>query len=66
MDELIASVVEKTSLDEEEAAVVVKLVLDFIKDKLPAPVGAQIDNLLDGEGGLGGAADMLGGLFGKK
>ncbi len=66
MDELIASVVEKTSLDEKEAAVVVKLVLDFVKDKLPAPVAGQIDNLLDGEGGLGGAADMLGGLFGKK
>jgi hypothetical protein len=66
MDELIASVVEKTSLNEEEAAVVIKLVLDFIKDKLPPVVGGQIDNLLDGEGGLGGAADMLGGLFGKK
>ena len=64
MDELIATVVEKTSLDEEEAAVVIKLVLEFIKEKLPAPVAGQIDNLLDGEGG--GAADMLGGLFGKK
>lgn len=66
MDELIAMVVGKTSLNEEEAGVVIKLVLDFIKDKLPAPVAGQIDNLLDGEGGLGGAADMLGGLFGKK
>lgn len=66
MDELIAAVVEKTSLDEKEAAVVVKLVLDLIKDKLPPAVGGQIDNLLEGEGGLGNAADMLGGLFDKK
>ena len=65
MEELIAMVVKKTSLDEKEAVVVVKLVLDFIKGKLPPVVGGQIDNLLDGEGGLGNAADMLGGLFGK-
>ena len=65
MEELIAMVVKKTNLNEEEAVVVVKLVLDFIKGKLPPVVGGQIDNLLDGEGGLGNAAGMLGGLFGK-
>ena len=62
MEELIATIVEKTNLDEEEARVVVKLVLEFIKGKLPPVVGAQMDNLLEGDG----AADMLGGLFGKK
>ncbi len=66
MDELIAIIVEKTSLDEEEAGVVVKLMLDFIKDKLPDSVAGIVDNLLDGDGELGGAVDMLGGLFGKK
>lgn len=66
MDELIATIVEKTSLNKEEATVVVKLVLDYIKDKLPPVVGSQMDNLLDGKGDLGNAADMLGGLFGKK
>lgn len=65
MEELIALVVTKTGLDEKQAAVVVELVLDFIKKKLPPVVGGQIDNLLSGESGLGAAADVLGDLFGK-
>ena len=64
MDELIDLVVEKTSLNKKEAAVVVKLVLDYVKEKLPSPFGAQIDALLEGEGALGAAADLLGGLLG--
>jgi len=40
----------------------VKLVLDYVKKKLPAPVAAQVDAVL----GAGSAADMIGGLFGKK
>ncbi len=65
MEELVALVVEKTSLDKKQAEVVVELVLDYVKDKLPPAVGGQIDALLSGEGGLGAAADALGGLFGK-
>ena len=66
MEELVALVVEKTGLSEKQAEMAVEVVLDFIKGKLPPVVAGQIDNLLDGEGGLDGAADMLGGLFGKK
>lgn len=65
MEELIEMVVKKTGLDEKQAEVVVELVLDFVKKKLPPAVGGQIDGLLSGEGGLGAAADALGGLFGK-
>ena len=64
MDELIDLVVEKTSLNKKEAAVVVELVLDYVKEKLPSPFGAQIDALLEEEGALGAAADLLGGLLG--
>jgi hypothetical protein len=64
MDELIDLVVEKTSLNKKEAAVVVKLVLDYVKEKLPSPFGAQIDALLEEEGALGAAADLLSGLLG--
>ena len=66
MEELVALVVEKTGLSEKQAEQAVEVVLDFIKGKLPPAVSGQIDNLLDGEGGLGGAAGMLGGLLGKK
>jgi hypothetical protein len=62
MDELVKLVSEKTGLSEEMSATAIKLVLDYVKDKLPAPVAAQIDALL----GADSAADMLGGLFGGK
>lgn len=65
MEELVALVVEKTGLSEKQAEMVVEVVLDFIKDKLPPAIGGQIDNLLEGEGGLGDVAGALGGLFGK-
>ena len=62
MDELVKLVAEKTGLSEEMAETAVKLVLDYVKKKLPAPVAAQVDALL----GADSAADMLGGLFGGK
>ena len=65
MDELVALVVEKTGLSEKQAESAVKIVLDFVKDKLPPAISGQIDGFLEGEGDLGAAAAALGGLFGK-
>jgi hypothetical protein len=65
MDELVELVVQKTGLPEETARKVVKIVVDYLKKELPAPIGGQIDNLLEG-GGLGGIAKGLGGVLGKK
>ena len=68
MDELVKLVSEKTGLSEEMAKTAVDTVIGFLKQKLPAPVAGQIDALLEGGGasGLGGIAQGLGGLFGKK
>ena len=63
MDELVALVMKKTGLPKETAQSVVKIVIDFLKKKLPAPVGATIDSFLSGKGQLAGAANMLGGLL---
>ena len=65
MEELVALVMKKTGLEKKKAEVAVEVVLDYVKDKLPPVVGGQIDNLLEGEGDLGAAADALGDLFGK-
>jgi len=65
MEELVALVMEKTGLTEKQAESAVEVVIGFIKDKLPAVVGEQIDALLEGKGDLGAAADALGSLFGK-
>ena len=41
-------------------------VLEFLKDKLPAPLAGQLDGLLENPGMADQAAGLLGGLFGKK
>lgn len=66
MDELVALVVKKTGLPKETAQTAVKVVLDYLKKKLPAPVGASIDTFLSGKGQVAAAADVLGGLLGGK
>jgi hypothetical protein len=58
MDELVNLVAKKTGLSEEMAQVAVNTVVDYLKDKLPGPAGAQLDALLKG----GDASDLLGGL----
>jgi hypothetical protein len=66
MDEVVALVMKKTGLPKETAQAAVKVVIDFLKKKLPAPVGATIDQFLNGKGQVAAAADMLGGLLGGK
>lgn len=63
MDELVDLIAANTSLNKKEAKVVAKLVVDYIKEKLPAPFASQIDSLLEGEGAMGAAADLLGSLL---
>lgn len=64
MDELVKMVSEKTGLPEAQAQQAAEAVLEFLKDKLPAPIAGQIDGVLEG----GGTASMLkkglGGLLG--
>lgn len=75
MDDLIKQVSNRTGLSEDKAKTAVETVINFLKDKLPAPIAGQIDGALSGAGGTmasgGGAVmdkagDLLGGLFGKK
>jgi uncharacterized protein (DUF2267 family) len=61
MEELVKLVSKKTGISEELAEKAVKVVLDYLKDKLPDPIASQLDAVLEG----GGLADMLGGLLGK-
>ena len=69
MDELIKLVSQKTGLSNEMAKTAVDTVIDFLKQKLPAPIASQIDGVLGGAGdasGLGSMAKGLGGLLGKR
>lgn len=69
MDELVGMVSEKAGIPEATARQAVEIVLDFLKDKLPAPIAGQIDGILGSGGAAGGLGDIaggLGGLLGKK
>lgn len=65
MDELVELVSKKTGISEDVAEVAVNTVIDYLKDKLPGPAGAQLDALLKG-GDVSDLLGGLGGLLGKK
>jgi hypothetical protein len=61
MDELVSLVIEKTSLTPAQARTVVKIVVDFLKRKLPASVSERIDAALGNNTGaplIGRAGDI--------
>ncbi len=74
MEPLIKLVAEKTGISHEQATSAVNTVLNFVKDKLPAGIGQQLDGFInDGDktgstgtgGGIDSLKDALGGMFGK-
>jgi hypothetical protein len=68
MDELIKRITEKTGISEDQARSAVNMVAGFLKEKLPAPLAGQVDNVLGGGGGvtdpLSDAASKVGSIFG--
>jgi uncharacterized protein (DUF2267 family) len=68
MDQLVQQVSSRTGLPEDQARKAVQACLDFLKEKLPAPASAAIDQALGSEqtaGAFGQAADAARGVFGK-
>ena len=69
MEELIKQITARTGISEDQARTAVNTVTGFLKEKLPAPIAGQIDNLMSGAGGAGDTlsdlASRAGGLFGK-
>lgn len=73
MDELVNQVVQKTGISQDQANQAVQTVIGFLKDRLPGPIGSQLDSVLSGASGgaggmagqagqaMGGLGDMLGG-----
>lgn len=70
MEQLIKLVTEKTGITETQAKQSVETVMTFLKDKMPAGIGSQVESFMKGGGaGLGnigdGLKDKIGGFFGK-
>ncbi len=66
MEELVKQVSAKTGISEDQARSAVTTVLGFLKDKLPAPIAGQIDNVIGGGASetAGDIASKVGGLLG--
>ena len=66
MQEIVKKLMDEANLDEAVADKVMAVVMDFLGDKLPAPILNQVEKVLQGKSGgvdLGGAAEKLKGLF---
>ncbi|MGD0575189.1 MAG: hypothetical protein ABSB61_07460 [Anaerolineales bacterium] len=69
MNELVNLIVQKTGIPAATATTIVNMVVDFLKKKLPAPIGAQIDGLLSNEAAIKTGESVVSNLaskFGKK
>ena len=72
MDELVNKVAQKTGIPPDSAKKAVETVRGFLKEKLPAGRGGQLDSVLgdgssggaEASGGLGDVVKKLGGLLG--
>lgn len=73
MDELIKQVSARAGISEAQAQTAVESVVGFLKERLPAPIAGQVDNVLNSQAGAIGsgidavsdkAGDLLGGLGG--
>ncbi len=67
MDELINLVSQRTGLPADQAQAAVQTVIGFLKDRLPGPLGAELESLISSGSGSGagsgaGAAGALGEL----
>ncbi len=69
MEELIKMVKEKTGISEVQATLAVQTVVTFLKSKLPAGIGGQVESFIKGGtgsvGDIAGIKDKIGDIFKK-
>jgi len=66
MNELKQKLMDQFGLDESKSDGAIKMVLEFVKDKLPEGLQGPIDQIANGEmPDAGDAMDAVKGLFGK-
>ncbi len=62
-EDLINQVASRAGISQEQAQQAVNTVLEYAQQNLPAPLGEQLANALQGGGGQGGLG-QIGGMFG--
>ncbi len=64
MEALIKMVADKTGISHDQAAMAVSTVVGFLKDKLPAGLGENLDSFVNDKDGHGGGFGDIAGKFG--
>ncbi len=64
MDKIVKMVADRVGISQEQATQAVQLVVAQLKDRLPGPIGDQLEGALGGDGG-GDGGDALKGLGGR-
>jgi hypothetical protein len=62
MDQLISQITQRTGISEQQARQAVRVVADFLEQRLPEPVASQVDNVLSGKS-AGGIRRSSGGYI---
>jgi hypothetical protein len=70
LDEIVERVTAATGISEDNARAAATEVINFLKEKLPQPLGGYLEQFLEGgspeEGTLDKVLGALGGIFGGK
>lgn len=64
MDELVNRVSDRVGIGEDQARKAVKIVVGFLKERLPGPVSGQLEGFLGQGGSVGDSAKDFGSKFG--
>ena len=69
MDEVVKQIAERTGISETQARTAVDTVVGFLKNRLPEPIGNQVDSVLAGGANVAGdvigkVSDVAGGMLG--
>jgi uncharacterized protein (DUF2267 family) len=65
MNELIQQLKSRVGLDDSKAQSAAQTVIDFLKQRLPAPISSHLDSVLS-SGAAQGVEGKIEGMFGKK
>ncbi len=69
MENIIKMVSQKTGISEAQAKTAVETIVAFLKEKMPAGIGSQVESFIQGGGATadlaGGLKDKIGGMFGS-
>jgi len=65
VNELIEQLKSRVGLDDDKARSAAQTAIEFIKNRLPAPIASQIESALSGSS-MQGVEGALGSMFGKK